>query len=59
MKFIRWDPTRPIGINNIVILTKEEINKHKGFKQTSDLLDKYGKKTFERIESSLKKLESS
>lgn len=54
-KFTRWDTTKPISKNNIVLLSKEEINKHKGIYQTSDLIDKYGKENYDRI---TKKLES-
>ncbi len=56
MKFIRWDITKPISKNNIIILTKDEINKHKGSKSTNDLILKYGKETFDRIEKNLQKL---
>lgn len=48
-KFTRWDPTKPISKNNIILLSKEEVNKHKGINKTSDLLDKYGKENYDRI----------
>ena len=54
---MRWAIFKPIARNNIVLLSKEEINRHKGFNTFSDLIEKYGKETCERIEKSLKNLE--
>jgi len=55
-KFIRWDQTKQISKSNIILLSKEEINKHKGINNTADLLDKYGKENYERITKKLSAL---
>lgn len=56
IKFIRWDPTQPISKNNIILLSKSEIDKHKGINKTSDLIDKYGNEIYDRISAKLANL---
>jgi len=56
VKFIRWDITKPISKNNIILLSKDEITKHKAINKTSDLITKYGKENHDKITEKLRSL---
>ena len=56
IKFNRWDPSQPPSINNIVLMSKSESNKHIEVKNTNDLLTVYGEEIYNRICSILRKL---
>ena len=56
MKFIRWRMYKNPSIDNIVMMGKDEINKHINIKNENDLINLYGQKTVERIDAILKKI---
>jgi hypothetical protein len=58
IKFNRWNLTYPPSINNLVLLTKSESNKHLEAKNSNDLLRIYGEETYNRICNTLRSLKS-
>jgi hypothetical protein len=58
MKFIKWDASKPSAIDNIILLSKSESNKHFELRNSNDLLNFYGEETYNRVCSILKKLKS-
>jgi hypothetical protein len=58
MKFIKWDASKTSSIDNIILLSKSESNKHFELRNSDDLLKFYGEATYYRVCSILKKLKS-
>ena len=56
MKFIRWRTYKNPSKDNIVMMGKDEISNHINIKNEDDLINFYGKKTIDRIDSILNKI---
>ncbi|KAF9209266.1 hypothetical protein BGZ49_005543 [Haplosporangium sp. Z 27] len=46
----RWKRNKPLSLQNVVVLTKSEINKHEKLPLDADLLEVYGQEVIDRIE---------
>jgi hypothetical protein len=56
IKFTKWNLARPTSINNIILLSKSEANKHFEARNETDLLNLYGEEVYNRICTVLKKI---
>lgn len=56
MKFIKWDASKPSAMDNIIILSKSESNKHFDLRNSNDLLNFYGEIIYNRVSTILKTL---
>lgn len=56
LKFARWNISKPLGKNNLVLLNKSEQNKHFEIKDGEHLKKYYDNETYNRINSILEKL---
>jgi hypothetical protein len=57
IKFYKWNSSKPAAIDNVVLLSKSEHNKHIDLKNNEDLLKFYGKEVYDRISSILSTLD--
>jgi tRNA A37 threonylcarbamoyladenosine dehydratase len=55
-KLAVWDHSKPISVNNLVLLNRSEQNKHNEFKSVKDMLDFYGEENFNRIVMTLESI---
>ncbi len=56
MQFLKWDSSKPSAIDNIIVVSKNEANKHFDLRNSEDLLKFYKEETYTRVTSILKKL---
>lgn len=55
-KFVKWNPTLPPAIDNLVLLSKSEANKHFTLKNEEDLKNCYGEEIYNKVTQNLRSL---
>ncbi|KAI8354336.1 hypothetical protein B0O80DRAFT_478198 [Mortierella sp. GBAus27b] len=51
----RWKRAEPLSLQNVVVMTKSEINKHEKLPLDADLVEVYGKDVVDNVEASFRK----